>query len=143
MSGVPPIAVRLVQGPAGGDWARAAVAGADAGCTVLFLGTVRATSRGRVVEGLDYQAYPRMVEAELARIAAEIGAVHPVLRFAVEHAVGPVEVGACSVAVAVASAHRAAAFAAAAAFLDALKERVPIWKRETYADGSAWIGRGS
>ncbi|MBC8327440.1 MAG: molybdenum cofactor biosynthesis protein MoaE [Planctomycetes bacterium] len=134
---------RLTQAPVAGDWARRAVDGPDAGCTVVFLGTVRAQSRGRAVGGLEYQAYPRMVEAELERIAAEVGAAHEVLRMAVEHSLGAVGVGQCSVVLAVASAHRAAAFAAAAAFMDALKERAPIWKKELYQDGSSWIGRGS
>ncbi len=126
-----------------GAWARGRVAGPDAGCTVLFLGTVRNRARGREVLRLEYQAYPRMVQAELNRIAVELGARHDVLRFAVEHATGAVPVGACSVAVAVAAAHRAPAWAAAAEFLDQLKVRVPIWKKECYSDGSVWVGSGS
>jgi molybdopterin synthase catalytic subunit len=134
---------RLSAGPVSGDWAGEAVAGPDAGCVVRFAGTVRERSRGRSVRGLEYEAYPRMVEAELGRIAEEIGDRHEVLRIAVEHSTGAVPVGGCSVVLAVASAHRAAAFAAAAAFMDALKERVPIWKKELYEDGSSWIGQGS
>ncbi len=135
--------LRLTELPVEGDWARRSVDGPDAGCTVVFSGTVRDQARGRAVDGLEYQAYPRMVEAELRRIADEVLASHEVLRIAVEHATGAVAVGQCSVALAVASAHRAPAFAAAAAFMDALKERVPIWKKERYQDGSSWIGQGS
>jgi len=134
---------RLREEPLQGDWAFQTVSGPDAGCVVLFRGLVRDRTRGREVRRLEYQAYAGMVGAELARIHAEIAARHPILRVAVEHACGPVPVGGCSVAVAVAAEHRAPAFAAAAAFLDELKRRVPIWKKEFYADGSSWIGRGS
>ncbi len=138
-----PLQLRLDPQPIEGDWAQRAVDGPDAGCTVVFRGTVRDQARGRAVEGLEYQAYPRMVERELRAIAEEVGQAHEVLRIAVEHSTGAVPVGGCSVVLAVASAHRAAAFAAAAAFMDALKERVPIWKKELYQDGSSWIGQGS
>ncbi len=134
---------RLVERPVDGRWALATVAGADAGCTVLFLGTARDHTRGRRVLRLEYQAYPRMVEAELGRIAAEVLAGHEVLRLAVEHATGVVAPGEGSVAVAVAAAHRQPAFAAAMACMEALKARVPIWKREVYADGGTWVGQGS
>ena len=134
---------RLEDGPVRGDWAREAVAGDDAGCVVLFLGTVRSHARGRSVSRLEYEAYPRMVEEELARIAAQILDEEEVLRIAVEHATGSLSVGECSIAVAVASAHRAPAFRAAAALMDRLKERAPLWKKEFYPDGSTWIGRGS
>ncbi|KAA3610892.1 MAG: molybdenum cofactor biosynthesis protein MoaE [Planctomycetota bacterium] len=134
---------RLQEGPLEGDWARRQVEGPDAGCTVEFRGTVRNQARGRSVEHLEYEAYARMVPVELGRIAEQIFADFEVLRIAVEHATGKVEVGRCSVVVAVASAHRQAAFDASAAFMDALKVRVPLWKKEVYPDGSSWIGRGS
>lgn len=110
---------------------------------VCFRGTVREAARGKAVLRLEYEAYPRMVEEELARIAGEVLERHAVLRIAVEHSTGVVEVGRPSVAVAIAAAHRAPAFAAAAELMDRLKERVPIWKKEIYSDGSEWIGRGS
>ena len=136
-------AFRLVNGPIDDDWARERVRGDDAGCVLVFHGTVRNVARGREVERLEYQAYPRMVEEELGRIAEEILAEYEVLRIAVEHATGEVAIGECSVAVAVASAHRAAAFRAAADLMDRLKARAPLWKKECYGDGSSWIGRGS
>ncbi|TAH38586.1 MAG: molybdenum cofactor biosynthesis protein MoaE [Planctomycetota bacterium] len=143
MAAAAPFQCRLLAGPASGEWARQAVAGPDAGAVVLFLGTVRAHARGRAVLRLEYEAYPRMVEAELERIAAEVLQRHAVLRVAVEHATGVVHVGATSVAVAVAAAHRGPAFAAAAEVMEQLKQRVPIWKKEFYPDGSCWIGQGS
>lgn len=135
--------VRLDANPILGDWAERTVAGRDAGCTVSFKGTVRRHSRGKEVLRLEYEAYERMVAEELGRIATEIFEEYDVLRIAVEHATGTVTVGECSVSVAVASQHRAAAFAAATKLMDELKVRVPLWKKEIYPDGSAWIGRGS
>ena len=134
---------RLCEGALEGRWPEEQVAGEDAGCVVLFRGTVRNQARGKEVLRLEYHAYPRMVEEELRRIDAEIRARHEALRVAIEHATGVVPVGGCSVALAVAGAHRAEAFAAASDFMDALKARAPIWKKEIYADGSEWIGQGS
>ena len=139
----PRVFLRLVEGPVDLDWVREQVAGPDAGCVVRFEGTVRQEARGKAVLRLEYEAYPPMVEAELGRICGEILERHAVLRIAVEHATGRVDPGQASVAVAVASAHRAPAFAAAAELMDLLKERVPLWKQEFYPDGSSWIGRGS
>ena len=133
----------MKQGPLQGDSLRARVAGADAGCVVEFRGTVRGTARGLEVLRLEYEAYPEMAEAELQSIVSEIAAQHDILRVAIEHSVGSVPVGGCSVHLAIASAHRASAFAAAAALMDELKVRVPIWKKEVDSDGGVWLGRGS
>ncbi|MBT3341034.1 MAG: molybdenum cofactor biosynthesis protein MoaE [Planctomycetes bacterium] len=134
---------RLTEGPILSDWARARVLGTDAGCVIEFRGVVREQARGQSVLRLEYSAYPRMVETELASIASEMFAQFGVLRIAVEHSIGTVPVGDCSVVVAIAGAHRLEAFLASTAFMDALKERVPIWKKECYADGSIWKGQGS
>ena len=88
---------------------------------------------------LEYSAYPAMAEAECGAVVAEAGARWPV---AVElrHRLGVLEVGELAVAVAVAAAHRGEAFDACRWIIDEVKRRVPIWKRETYADGSeAWV----
>lgn len=138
------VSVRLVAGPLDGSWARARVAGEDAGCTLLFLGTARARAAdGRRVLRLEYEAYAGMAERELRAIAEETRARHGLLRVAIEHATGAVAAGEASVAVAVAAEHRRAVFAAAAEAMDALKARAPLWKRECYEDGTAWIGQGS
>ena len=134
---------RLQEGPLQGNEASQAVAADDAGGVVEFRGTVRDNARGKAVLRLEYQAYAPMVEAEMRRIAEDVGAKHDVLRIAVVHSYGTVEVGGCSVVVAIAGAHRAEAFRASIDFMDALKERIPIWKKEIYADGSSWIGQGS
>jgi molybdopterin synthase catalytic subunit len=129
-------AFRLVEGPVDGAWALAAVRGTDAGCTLLFLGTARASSGERAVLRLEYEAYAEMVEPEVRCIAQDALARHAVLRIAVEHSSGSVPVGAGSVAVAIAAAHRSEVFAAGAFVMNELKTRAPIWKREIFADGS-------
>lgn len=139
----PRFCFRASAGPVNGAWSQQQVSGDDAGCTVLFLGTVRARRAERRVLRLEYEAYDAMLEAELQRIAAEVLAEHEVLRIAVEHSLGAVPAGAGSVAVAVASAHRSAAFGAAERMMNELKARAPLWKREVYEDGSSWIGQGS
>ena len=120
-----------------------AVAGPDAGAIATFLGTVRNQTRGSEVLYLDYEAFDEMAEQEMQRIAEHVCVVHGCLRAAIWHRTGRVELGEPSVAVAVASAHRAAALAACAEAIDTLKETVPIWKKEHTADGGVWIGRGA
>lgn len=135
--------MRLVEGPVEGQWAQEQVAGPDAGCSLLFFGTVRDSGRLGEVLHLDYEAYPDMVREEFQRIGEETLADFEILRIAVEHSVGRVEVGGCSVAVAIAAAHRSEVFAASSRVMDALKSRVPLWKKEVCVDGSVWRGQGS
>ncbi|MBM4118666.1 molybdenum cofactor biosynthesis protein MoaE [bacterium] len=103
----------------------AAVAAAEHGAVVGFLGVVRAEAG---LAALDYEAYAPMAERQMAAIAAELGARWGPLALAAHHRVGRLAVGTPSLALAVGAPHRAAAFAAAAAFVDRLKEVVPIWK---------------
>ncbi len=127
----------LVEGPLDVAAAIAAVAGAERGAVLVFLGTVRDAHAGRRVERLTYSAYRPMAEARLAAIVADLEAGHPGLRAAVVHRLGEVRVGEPSVVIAVASPHRAAAYAASRTALERLKAEVPIWKREHYAGGGA------
>lgn len=121
----------------------ALVAGVSAsrnGATVLFLGTVREVNEGRAVEALDYAAYEAMAQAELERIAAEASERFGVRDLAVEHRIGLLGLGEASVAIAAAHPHRGAAFDACRWVIEAIKARVPIWKREHYADGErSWV----
>ena len=135
--------LRMPNGPVEGSWARQQVHGLDAGCTLVFLGTVRAQRGERHVLRLEYEAYDAMLEPELRRIAAEVLGGHEILRLAVEHSLGAVPAGAGSVAVAVAAVHRRATFGAVEHLMNELKARAPLWKREVYADGSIWVGQGS
>ena len=110
------------------------------GATVLFLGTVREVNDGRGVSGIEYTAYRSMAERELAAIVEEAAVLADSNDVAVEHRLGELAVGDCSVAVAVAHPHRARAFEAARYVIEELKERVPIWKREQYVDGTReWV----
>jgi molybdopterin synthase catalytic subunit len=110
------------------------------GAAVLFVGTVREVNEGRAVEALDYAAYEAMAQAELARIADEAAAAFGVDDLVVEHRIGLLGLGEVSVAIAAAHPHRAAAFDACRAVIEAIKARVPIWKREHYADGErSWV----
>jgi molybdopterin synthase catalytic subunit len=116
------------------------VAHVGAGAIVSFVGTVRDVHAGRAVTALDYSAYAPMAGRELQAIADEAARRWPPARVAVEHRIGALGLGEASVAIAVAHAHRAPAFAACRWTLEAVKRRVPIWKREHYADGEcAWV----
>jgi len=110
------------------------------GATVLFLGMVRDMNEGRDVTGIEYSAYRSMAERELATIVEEAAALADSGDIAAEHRLGDLGVGDCSVAVAVGHPHRGRAFEAARYVIEELKQRVPIWKREHYVDGTReWV----
>jgi len=110
------------------------------GAFVLFLGTVRNTNDGRSVMGIEYSAYRSMAERELAAIVAEASRDFGRPDVVVEHRVGTLEIGEVSVAIAVAHPHRGAAYDASRYVIEQIKRRVPIWKREHYADGTReWV----
>ena len=118
----------------------AEVAGDGNGATILFLGTVRDSNDGRGVTGIEYTAYRSMAERELAAIVGEASAEFGTTDVVVEHRVGTLTVGEVSVAIAVAHPHRAAAYDASRYVIEQIKRRVPIWKREHYADGTReWV----
>lgn len=108
------------------------------GAVVTFAGNVRDNAQGRQVLYLEYEGYPPLAEKELARIALEAEQRWGV-RCAVTHRLGHMEIGECSVAVAVASPHRAEAFEACRWVMDTLKATVPIWKKEYFVGGACWI----
>ena len=122
-----------------GDVIRAVEAG-DAGAIVHFLGVVRNNTEGREVSYLEYEAYPPMAEKKMAEIAQEVHEKWGLDRVAMIHRVGRLEIGEVSVAVAVASPHRKEAFEACHYAMNRLKQVVPIWKREVWADGEEeWV----
>jgi molybdopterin synthase catalytic subunit len=113
---------------------------AECGGVVLFLGTVRDLTDGKVTTALDYEAYPGMAEKKMAEIERDTCARWPVGEIAMVHRLGHLDVGEISVAVAVSCPHRAEAFAACRHAIDRLKELVPIWKKENWADGTTeWV----
>jgi molybdopterin synthase catalytic subunit len=117
----------------------AAVADPRAGAVVSFAGVVRDHDHGRVVVRLDYEGHPS-AEDVLRQVAEEIAADPDVLAVAVSHRVGRLEIGDVALAAAVSTAHRAAAFAACARLVDRVKEKLPIWKHQIFADGTdEWV----
>jgi molybdopterin synthase catalytic subunit len=111
----------------------------DSGATVIFLGTVRDHSEAKSgVTHLEYEVYAEMVEPKIREIIDEAAERWPVLGAVVEHRSGTVTLGEASVAVAISTAHRDDAFAAARFVIDELKARAPIWKKEHWPGGSEW-----
>lgn len=140
--------VGVVDGPGGPlvreaiepERLRAAVADSAAGAEVVFVGTARGLTAGRVTRSLEYEAHEPLAAEALARLCAETVTRFDLVACAVEHRLGGVGVGAAAVALAASAPHRAAAFAAAAWLMDRIKAEVPIWKCEEWADGSReWI----
>ncbi len=121
----------------------ARVAHSGAGAIATFSGTVRDHSRERDVQRLEYEIYAEMAIRELGRIAHEVAERHALLAIGVVHRAGVCEIGETTVAIACSAPHRAQALEACRETIDALKKSVPIWKREVYRDGAAWIGQGS
>src|SRR5437867_4314806 len=115
----------------------------DCGAVVTFLGTVRELTGERRTVALDYEAYPAMAEKKMAEIEEETRSRWPVGDVILEHRLGRLDVGEVSVAVAVSCPHRGQAFEACRYAIDRLKELVPIWKKENWADGTTeWVHPG-
>lgn len=118
----------------------AQVGSAGDGAVLLFLGTVRNHAEGRAVTGLRYEAYLPMAREVLEQLAREAAGRLGSGGVAAVHRVGALDVGEVSVALAVSSSHRAEAFEVAKIFMDDLKVRLPVWKRERYVDGGeSWV----
>ncbi len=110
------------------------------GAALLFWGVVRNQNDGRGVSSLEYSAYAEMAEREMLRIADEARARFGTGMIHVVHRIGLLQVGEASVAIAVASPHRAEAYDASRYVIEELKRRVPVWKREGYVDGDTeWV----
>lgn len=109
------------------------------GAIVTFVGVVRDNSEGRRVRYLEYEAYPQMAEETLRQIGAEVRQRwKSVCGVAIVHRVGRIQIGEASVVIVVSAGHRPEVFDAVHYAIDRLKEIVPIWKKEVWADGSEW-----
>ncbi|KAJ5692290.1 Molybdopterin synthase catalytic subunit [Penicillium macrosclerotiorum] len=106
-----------------------------AGANILFLGTTRDTFEGRSVSQLSYTAYPPLVFKTLTAIAEAAIQTHQLKGVSIAHRLGVVPIGEASIAIAVSSGHRAAAWRAGEEILEACKEKAEIWKREEFVDG--------
>ena len=135
---------RIVERPIDVEEAIRAVAGPDRGAIASFIGTARDHHEGRPVRALEYHAYAEMAEQVMRDIGRETEALFGTPHVAILHRTGRLTAGEPSVVIAVAAEHRREALAACAHVIERLKEIVPIWKKEHYADGAAWIeGSGS
>jgi molybdopterin synthase catalytic subunit len=109
------------------------------GALVVFEGIVREQSRGKQVRSLVYEAYGSMAQRQMELLADQARESWPISDLAIVHRVGTLRVGEVSVVIAVSAAHRDEAFAACKWLIDQLKHSVPIWKKEIYTEGEAWI----
>jgi molybdopterin synthase catalytic subunit len=118
-----------------------ALAAPGAGACVTFEGWVRNNHEGRPVTALEYEAFGPLAEKEGARVVAEALAKFPVVAAVCVHRTGRLEVGGLAVWVGVTAAHRGAAFDACRFVIDETKARVPVWKKEHFADGgpAEWV----
>ncbi|MFD7613348.1 molybdenum cofactor biosynthesis protein MoaE [Streptomyces sp. NPDC059828] len=132
--------LEIRESPLSVDEVFRAVGDAAAGGTALFVGTVRNHDGGADVDALGYSCHPT-AEVEMRRIAEKIVAEYPVRALAAIHRVGDLEVGDLAVVVAVSCPHRGEAFEACRKLIDDLKHEVPIWKHQSFSDGTEeWVG---
>ena len=115
------------------------VRGDGDGALVVFEGVVREHSRGKQVRALVYEAYGSMARKQIEQLADEASRRWPISNLAVVHRTGTLKVGEVSVVIAVAAPHRGEAFDACEWLIDEVKHTVPIWKKEIYTEGEAWI----
>jgi molybdopterin synthase catalytic subunit/molybdopterin converting factor small subunit len=120
------------------------LAGTAHGAIVTFVGRARDhADDGRIVLELDYEAYEPMAVAVLEEIGSEVEQRWPGVAVGVIHRIGPVPIGDAAVAIVTASPHRSAAYEANRHVIEEIKRRLPIWKRERFADGSEWKRPGA
>ena len=130
---------RIVQDPIEPAFLLRAVSGDEIGGVALFLGTVRIHNAGKRVVAVEYHAYPAMAEKVLEQIGGEMLRGFGPLRIALFHRVGRLDIGEISVGVAAGAPHRHQAGGAVGYAIERIKQRVPVWKREFYEDGSVWL----
>jgi molybdopterin synthase catalytic subunit len=135
--------IAITEGPLDHASITEGVRSNNAGAVCSFLGTVREMTGDRRTASLDYEAYPEMALKKMAELEDEARRRWPILEAALVHRVGHLELGEISVVVAVSCPHRGQAFEACRWLIDRLKEVVPIWKKEVWADGTEeWVHPG-
>jgi molybdopterin synthase catalytic subunit len=113
--------------------------GEGSGALASFVGVVRPTHQGRVVRYLDYEAFEPLALKVFSRIEAEIAAQWPAATLGLAHRVGRLDVGEASVAIVVATPHRAQAFQACRYAIERVKQIAPVWKHEFFDGGESWV----
>jgi molybdopterin synthase catalytic subunit len=134
----PSMVTALTRQPINAERLVADAKAAEDGAVVVFDGIVRNNTRGRATLFLDYEAYEEMAQKQISELAHRARARFGVRHVTVIHRLGRLEVGETSVLIVVASAHRAQAYEASRWLIDTLKKTVPIWKKETFVDGTVW-----
>lgn len=130
----------LTRSPIMVDALLAQVQGPELGGTCVFLGTVRNGPEEGGVTEIEYTAHPEMADAEIERMLGEARARWPAARIALRHRIGRVPAGEASIAIVAAAPHRAEAFTACRYVIEEVKKRLPVWKKEYRADGTAvWV----
>ena len=136
--------VEITESPINAQQGMPRLSSPRAGASVIFLGTTREFTQGRQTRWLEYECYREMAERKLAELEAAARQRWPLVECLLLHRVGPVDLGETSVLVAVSTPHRQQAFEAAQWLMDAIKQEVPIWKKENWADGgSQWVHPGT
>jgi molybdopterin synthase catalytic subunit len=139
MTAVEPVLSRVTTEPLSAEEHLAAVERASSGASVVFAGVVRDHDHGREVVSLEYEGHPT-ADAVLRECLAEIAGEPLVNAVAGSHRIGPLAIGDAALIVAVSAAHRGEAFDACARLVDLVKARLPIWKRQVFADGTdEWV----
>jgi molybdopterin synthase catalytic subunit len=130
---------RITTDPIDAQTLIAAVQTPADGAVCVFYGVVREDSRDKKVRWLEYDAYPEMAEKKMREILDEVARKWPEQRAAIVHRIGRLEIGEASVIIAVGSPHRGESFEACRYVIDRVKQEVPIWKKEVFTDGEAWV----
>ncbi|MGL1889214.1 MAG: molybdenum cofactor biosynthesis protein MoaE [Reichenbachiella sp.] len=115
------------------------VSDGGAGAIDVFIGTTRNNTSGKKVVKLDFESYEPMAIKEFQKIVDRAADQWPILKYAISHRIGVVEIGEEAVVIAVSTPHREAAFSACKFIIDELKKSVPIWKKEIFEDGDVWV----
>ena len=132
--------IQLTEKPIDASAELAFLTGSEGGAVDVFLGTTRRFTDGKETVSLSYEAADSLALAEMRRLLDDASAKWPMIRVTIIHRTGVVPVHEASVLIGVATAHRDESFLACRYLIDELKKRVPIWKRETFADGSKeWV----
>lgn len=111
----------------------------EGGAVNVFIGTVRNATKGKEVLKLEFEAYEPMATKEITNIVETAKSKWPLLKVAVHHRTGTMQIGDVPVVIAVSTPHRTAGFEACQYIIDTLKESVPIWKKEFFEDGEVWV----
>jgi len=135
--------IQLNHDPIDSSEVLASVQSPESGAVVLFLGTTREFTAGRQTESLDYESYGEMALRKLEELEQQARQRWSLTEVTIVHRLGHLGIGEASVAIAVSAPHRKDAFTAGQWLIDTLKEIVPIWKKENWADGSSeWVHPG-